>query len=62
MKKISTGKLTSTVYGPGHGTTINQYVFKTDKPYFASGRNTMSRSRTRHMTEPDAERYLKTLP
>ena len=62
MKKISTGKKRSTISGPGYGSTINQYVFRTVKPYFAQGRNTVSKSATKHMTEQEAERYSKTLP
>ena len=60
---ISKSNKISTVNGPGHNTTINQYVFHTDKPYFSVGKGSMtSKSITKHMTEPAAIAYLKTLP
>ena len=62
MNKISTGKQVSTVRGPGFGQTINQYVFKTLKPYFQTGTGSITKSITKHMTEHEAEEFKKTLP
>lgn len=61
-KLISKSKKVSTINGMGYGETINQYVFRTDKPFFHVGQGTLSKTMTKHMTEPESEIYLKTLP
>jgi len=57
MKKISTGNQISIERGPGHGQSINQYVFITNKPFFSVGNGSISKSITRHMTEHAANEF-----
>ena len=57
MTKISTGNKKSTVNGPGYGESINQYTFVSDKPIFSVGSGSVSKSVTKHMTEPEANNF-----